>query len=147
MNALAAMLASLDDDEALAATAALESSWCDKHSCADADCGTRNRTPADLFRRILACNLRADEPIQHVQGQAPFLPVPHLVRDLASGRRWPIARPPWHPRHRNQEFLRFLKLIDAVPSGLDPHLICDNYATHKTPAVKKWLLRHLRFHL
>ena len=51
-------------------------------------------------------------------------------------------------RHRHQEFLRFLKLIDAaVPDGLDLHLICDNYATHKTPEVKKWLLRHPRFHL
>jgi len=51
-------------------------------------------------------------------------------------------------RHRHQEFLRFLKLIDAaVPDGLELHLICDNYATHKTGAVKKWLLRHPRFHL
>jgi transposase len=51
-------------------------------------------------------------------------------------------------RHRHQEFLRFLKLIDAaVPAGLELHLICDNYATHKTPAVKKWLLAHPRFHL
>jgi transposase len=51
-------------------------------------------------------------------------------------------------RHRHQEFLRFLQLIDtAVPGGLELHLICDNYATHKTPAVKKWLLRHPRFHL
>jgi transposase len=51
-------------------------------------------------------------------------------------------------RHRHQEFLRFLKLIDAaVPSGLELHLICDNYATHKTPAVKSWLLRHPRFFL
>jgi transposase len=51
-------------------------------------------------------------------------------------------------RHRHQEFLRFLKLIDAaVPADLDLHLICDNYATHKTPAVKNWLLRHPRFHL
>ena len=51
-------------------------------------------------------------------------------------------------RHRHQEFLRFPKLIDAaVPDGLDLHLICDNYATHKTPEVKKWLLRHPRFHL
>jgi transposase len=51
-------------------------------------------------------------------------------------------------RHRHQEFLRFLKLIDAaVPSGLELHLVCDNYATHKTPAVKNWLLRHPRFHL
>ena len=51
-------------------------------------------------------------------------------------------------RHRHQEFLRFLKVIDAaVPGGLDLHLICDNYATHKTAEVKKWLLRHPRFHL
>ena len=37
-------------------------------------------------------------------------------------------------RHRQQEFLRFLKLIDAaVPQDLDLHLVLDNYATHKTP--------------
>jgi hypothetical protein len=46
-------------------------------------------------------------------------------------------------RHRHQEFLRFLKLIDAsVPKEYDLHLILDNYATHKTPAVQNWLLRH-----
>jgi transposase len=51
-------------------------------------------------------------------------------------------------RHRHQEFLRFLKLIDAaVPKELELHLVLDNYATHKTPAVKNWLLRHPRFHL
>jgi transposase len=51
-------------------------------------------------------------------------------------------------RHRHQEFFRFLKTIDAaVPAELDLHLICDNYATHKAPAIKKWLLRHPRFHL
>jgi hypothetical protein len=38
-------------------------------------------------------------------------------------------------------FVRFLKLIGtAVPDGLELHLICDNYATRKTPAIKKWLL-------
>jgi len=64
--------------------------------------------------------------------------------DAASGPV--IARP--CRRHRHQEFVRFLKLIDdAVPAGLDLHLICDNYATHKTAEVKKWLLRHPRFHL
>ena len=64
--------------------------------------------------------------------------------DIASGAV--IAQ--HYRRHRHQEFLRFLKLIDAaVPAGLDLHLICDNYATHKTPQVKKWLLRHPRFHL
>jgi hypothetical protein len=34
-----------------------------------------------------------------------------------------------------------------VPDGLELHLVCDNYATHKTPEVKRWLLRHPRFHL
>jgi transposase len=53
-----------------------------------------------------------------------------------------------HRRHRHQEFLRFLQTIDkAVPANLELHLICDNYATHKTSEVKKWLLRHPRFHL
>lgn len=51
-------------------------------------------------------------------------------------------------RHRHQEFLRFLKVIDAaVPKHLELHLVLDNYATHKTEPVKKWLLRHPRFHL
>ena len=52
------------------------------------------------------------------------------------------------PRHRHREFLRFLKTIDerTLPN-LDLHLIVDNYATHKTPAVKRWLKRHSRFHL
>jgi hypothetical protein len=59
--------------------------------------------------------------------------------DVASGSV--IAQ--HYRRHRHQEFLRFLKLIDdAEPDGLDLHLICDNYATHKTPAIQKWLLRH-----
>jgi transposase len=53
-----------------------------------------------------------------------------------------------HRRPRPTEFLKFLKTIDAsVPAGLELHLICDNYGTHKTPEVKRWLLRHPRFHL
>jgi len=52
------------------------------------------------------------------------------------------------PRHRRREFLRFLRLIDQkTPQGLDLHLVVDNYATHKTPAVKRWLKTHPRFHL
>jgi transposase len=51
-------------------------------------------------------------------------------------------------RHRHQEFLKFLKLIDAaVPKDLDLHLVLDNYATHKTQQVKAWLIKHPRFHL
>jgi len=52
------------------------------------------------------------------------------------------------PRHRHREFLGFLKTIDQqVAPHLDLHLIVDNYATHKTPAVKRWLKRNPRFHL
>ena len=52
------------------------------------------------------------------------------------------------PRHRAQEFLYFLRQIDQqIPAGPDLHLIADNYATHKTPAVKRWLEKHPRFHL
>ena len=51
-------------------------------------------------------------------------------------------------RHRHQEWLKFLALIDAeTPSGLDLHLIVDNYATHKHPKVKAWLERHPRVHV
>jgi transposase len=53
-----------------------------------------------------------------------------------------------HARHRAQEFRQFLTRIDAAaPADLDLHLILDNYATHKTPAIHRWLLRHPRFHL
>lgn len=52
------------------------------------------------------------------------------------------------PRHRHQEWIRFLKKIDAeTPAELDLHLIVDNYATHKHPKVQAWLKRHRRFHL
>lgn len=52
------------------------------------------------------------------------------------------------PRHRHQEFLKFLRLIDEqTPAELDAHLILDNYGTHKHPKVQMWLKRHPRFHL
>jgi transposase/DNA-binding CsgD family transcriptional regulator len=52
------------------------------------------------------------------------------------------------PRHRHQEFIRFLKKIDGeTPPELDLHLIVDNYGTHKHPRVKTWIKRHPRFHL
>lgn len=51
-------------------------------------------------------------------------------------------------KHRHQEWLKFLRAIDrATPKGLDLHLIADNYATHKHPAVKVWLGKHPRFHM
>ena len=52
------------------------------------------------------------------------------------------------PRHRHQEWIKFLKQIDAeTPADLDLHLIADNYATHKHPKVQSWLKRHRRFHM
>jgi transposase len=53
-----------------------------------------------------------------------------------------------HRRHRAAEFKKFLaKLDQQIPAELDVHLICDNYATHKTPAIAKWLGAHPRFHM
>jgi transposase len=53
-----------------------------------------------------------------------------------------------HRRHRATEFKKFLTTIDkTVPEGLDIHLICDNYGTHKTPAIKAWLAAHPRFQI
>lgn len=62
--------------------------------------------------------------------------------DLASGK----VIGEMHRRHRGQEFLAFLRTIDAnVPASLEVHLVMDNYGTHKTPAVRGWLARHPRF--
>jgi transposase len=53
-----------------------------------------------------------------------------------------------HRQHRATEFKKFLITIDkTVPAELDIHLICDNYGTHKTSAIKAWLARHPRFHM
>jgi transposase len=64
--------------------------------------------------------------------------------DLASGKV--IGQT--YRQHRAIEFKKFLERIDKeVPADLTVHLILDNYSTHKTPEIKKWLLRHPRFHL
>jgi transposase len=53
-----------------------------------------------------------------------------------------------HRRHRTVEFKKFLTKIDAeVPAELDVHLVCDNYGTHKSPAIRTWLTAHPRFHM
>ena len=53
-----------------------------------------------------------------------------------------------HRRHRSIEFKKFLAKIDAeVPEGLQVHLVCDNYSTHKSPTVLTWLAAHPRFHM
>jgi transposase len=52
------------------------------------------------------------------------------------------------PRHRHQEWLRFLRQIERdTPAQLDLHLIADNYCTHKHPSVQRWLAKHPRIHM
>ena len=64
--------------------------------------------------------------------------------DIATGRVLSQCR----KRHRHEEFLSFLRLIDReVPAELDIHLVLDNYATHKHAKVRQWLAAHPRFHL
>jgi len=53
-----------------------------------------------------------------------------------------------HQRHRTIEFRKFLDTVEAaVPTELDIHLVLDNYATHKTPVIRRWLAKRPRFHL
>jgi transposase len=64
--------------------------------------------------------------------------------DMASG----TVIGAFHRRHRSTEYRKFLIKIDKnVPAELDVHIICDNYATHKTDAIQKWLVAHPRFHV
>ena len=64
--------------------------------------------------------------------------------DLASGQ----VIGSLHRRHRSVEFRRFLAKLDKqVPHELAVHLVCDNYATHKTDTIQRWLIAHPRFHL
>ena len=68
----------------------------------------------------------------------------YAALDLATGKVIGAL----HARHRAIEFRKFLATIDReVPAGLDIHVVLDNSSTHKTPAIKDWLLKHPRFHL
>ena len=68
----------------------------------------------------------------------------YAALDVASGKV--IAE--MTPRHRAEEFRRFLNAIDArVPAHLDIHVVLDNSSTHKTPSIQRWLQRHPRFTL
>ena len=67
-----------------------------------------------------------------------------VALDIATGTVFTECR----ARHRHQEFLGFLKRVDAaVPAKLDVHLIVDNYATHKHAKVRTWLGERPRFHI
>ena len=57
-----------------------------------------------------------------------------------------------HRRHRHQEFIKFLNTVDEVvkatePEGAEVHIVMDNYATHKTPRVRRWFQRHPEYHV
>jgi transposase len=68
----------------------------------------------------------------------------YAALDLTSGKVISAL----HSRHRAIEFKKFLQTIDReVPDHLDVHLVLDNSSTHKTPAIKRWLTAHPRFHL
>ena len=64
--------------------------------------------------------------------------------DTATGEVYGLCQ----QKHRHQEWLRFLRMIDrTIPAGKDIYLICDNYATHKHERVQRWLSKHKRFHV
>jgi transposase len=68
----------------------------------------------------------------------------YAALDVASGQ----VLAEMTPRHRAEEFRRFLNTIDAqVPAELEVHLVLDNSSTHKTPSIQRWLLGHPRFKL
>jgi transposase len=64
--------------------------------------------------------------------------------DIATGRV--IGK--CYPRHRSAEFRKFLDEIEvAVPADLDVHIVMDNYATHKTDAIRAWFVKRPRWHV
>ena len=64
--------------------------------------------------------------------------------NVASGEVYGLCQ----QKHRHQEWLRFLRMIDqTVPAGKEIYLICDNYSTHKHERVQRWLEKHKRFHV
>ena len=97
-----------------------------------------NRTQPVLPMRVGECERRTHDYERH--GTTSLF----AALDVATGR----VLGKCYSRHRAKEFLRFLKEIEAhVPADLDIHIVLDNYATHKTPAVKRWLAQRPRFQL
>ena len=84
---------------------------------------------------------RAGHPNDHLRHGTSSL---FAALDVASGRVYGQL----HRRHRAREFAAFLRHLEAeVPPGLEIHLVLDNYATHKTPTIRRWLAAHPRFRL
>ena len=80
-----------------------------------------------------------------------------ILRNCVSGYDWTIAAldtatgsvmGKCYKKHRHQEFINFLNLINRnIPKNKDVHIITDNYSTHKHEKVNKWFGRHKRFHI
>jgi transposase len=64
--------------------------------------------------------------------------------DIATGEVFGLCQ----QRHRHQEWLKFLRMIDeTIAAEMQIHIICDNYATHKHPSIQRWIAKHKRFHV
>ena len=62
--------------------------------------------------------------------------------DIATGEVFGLCQ----QRHRHQEWLKFLRMIDeTIAAEMQIHIICDNYATHKHPSIQRWIAKHNRF--
>jgi putative transposase len=97
----------------------------------------------DRHQPVLPMGLGYVEGITHQYRRHGTLTL-FAALDLASGEVITECK----KRHRHQEFLQFLKQIDAsVPQALDIHLVVDNYATHKHKKVKQWLATRPRYHV
>ncbi len=80
----------------------------------------------------------------HARRRAPWHNAPFAALDVANGSVITQCK----PLHRHQEFLSFLRHVDAqVPQDLDVHLICENDATHKHARIKAWLAKRPRYHM
>jgi transposase len=97
-----------------------------------------DRTQPLLPLRPGQCERRSHDYVRH--GTTTLF----AALDVASGKV--IGR--CYQRHRAREFLSFLRAVDAeLPRDLDVHLVMDNYATHKTPAIHAWLARRPHWHV
>jgi transposase len=97
-----------------------------------------NRTQPVLPLRVGECEKRTHDYDRH--GTLSLFAALNVATGTVLGK--------CHQRHRSTEFVAFLREIDAtVPDELEVHLIVDNYATHKTPAVRRFLAKRSRFHL
>jgi len=97
-----------------------------------------NRTQPVLPLRIGECERRSHDYDRH--GTLSLFAALEVATGKVIGR--------CHQRHRSKEFVAFLREIDnAVPDGLEIHAIVDNYGTHKTAAVKRFLAKRPHFHL